>query len=75
MNVSIKDAKELLDELVRRVEAGEQVMLTRDGKPVAEIAPPPLAESKKSILGAMKGEIWMADDFDALGPEWDEYLK
>ena len=30
---------------------------------------------RKSILGAMKGQIWMVDDFDELGPEWDEYMR
>jgi prevent-host-death family protein len=84
MNVSIKDAKELLEDLVRRAEAGEHVVLTRDGKPVAEIGP--AAENKGSgeirgsgslpRVGAFKDkEFWMAPDFDELGPEWDEYVK
>ena len=37
MNVSIKEAKNKLSELVRRAEAGETVVITRDGKPVVDI--------------------------------------
>ncbi|UVC08801.1 type II toxin-antitoxin system prevent-host-death family antitoxin [Rhizobium sp. TH2] len=75
MNIAIKDTS--LEDIVRRIEAGEHVTLTRDGKPFAKVEPT-LAEAapvKKSILGAMRGQIWMADDFDELGPEWDEYTK
>jgi prevent-host-death family protein len=76
MNVSIKDAKELLDELVRRAETGEHVVLTREGKRVAELGPVmPADETRPRLLGAMKGQTWIADDFDELGPEWDEYVK
>lgn len=82
MNVSIKDAKELLDELVRRAEAGEHVILTRDGKPVAELGPAPetaniaVPPNVLPRMGAFKDqELWISPDFDELGPEWDEYTK
>jgi len=35
--ISVLDAKERLAELVQEVEAGETIVLTRDGEPVAEI--------------------------------------
>ena len=37
MNIPIEDAEELFEDLIRRAEAGEQVVVTRDGKPVVEI--------------------------------------
>jgi antitoxin (DNA-binding transcriptional repressor) of toxin-antitoxin stability system len=37
MNISIKEAKNRLSELVRRAEAGETVVITRDGEPVADL--------------------------------------
>lgn len=74
MNIAIKDTS--LEDIVRRVEAGEHVTLTRDGKAVAKIEPATESTvAKKSILGAMRGQIWMSEDFDELGPEWDEYVK
>ena len=39
MNVAITDAKAQLTELVRRAEAGEEVVLTRHGKPVVRFTP------------------------------------
>ena len=77
MNVPIAEAKAKFSELVKRVEAGEEVLVTRHGKVVARLAPPaiPIA-TKKPLLGAFRDEkFWMADDFDELGPEWDEYLR
>ena len=37
--VAIEDAASELDTLVRRVEAGETVVLTRNGKPVLDLVP------------------------------------
>ena len=74
MNIAIKDTS--LEDIVRRVEAGEHVTLTRDGKPFAKVEPAAMTdEGRPRLLGAMKGQTWMADDFDELGPEWDEYVK
>ena len=39
MDVSIAEAKNRLPELIRAVEQGEEVVITRHGKPVAQIAP------------------------------------
>lgn len=64
MKVSTATAKNRLTELIRAVEAGEQVVITRHGKPVAQLAPPP-TESRKVQLGGMKGRI-------KLNPGWDE---
>ena len=39
MNVSLTHAKAQLTDLVRRAEAGEEVVLTRHGKPAVRLAP------------------------------------
>jgi prevent-host-death family protein len=39
MEIPISEAKAKLTDLVRQVEQGEEVFLTRHGKPVARIAP------------------------------------
>lgn len=39
MKVSVSDAKAQLTDLVRRAEAGEEVVLTRHGKPAVRLAP------------------------------------
>ena len=43
---------------------------------VAKVVPAaPSSQESTSLNGAMAGKIWIADDFDELGPEWDEYIR
>ncbi|HEV2544029.1 MAG TPA: type II toxin-antitoxin system prevent-host-death family antitoxin [Methylobacterium sp.] len=39
MRVSVADAEDRLRDLVRRAQAGETIVLTREGQPVARIEP------------------------------------
>jgi prevent-host-death family protein len=64
MDVSIAEAKNRLPELIRAVEGGEKVVITRHGKPVAEIAPPP-PHRRHARLGGMKGRIELLPGWDA----------
>ncbi|MDR7223337.1 type II toxin-antitoxin system prevent-host-death family antitoxin [Aminobacter aminovorans] len=41
MNVSIAESKANFSELIKRAEAGEEIIATRHGKAVATIAAPP----------------------------------
>lgn len=79
MNVPLSEAEKSLADLVARAEAGERIVLTRNGKPVAELAPTPDtrsdAEKRRAAMGKYRDQIWIAPDFDELGPEWDEYIK
>ncbi len=53
MNVPISEAKGQLTDLVRRAEAGEEVVLTRHGQPVAKLVPverKPTTEEKRQAL-------------------------
>ncbi len=64
MDFSTGEAKNRLTELIRAVERGEQVVITRHGRPVAQIAPPP-AERRKAKLGGMKDRIRLLPGWDA----------
>ncbi|MEH3054367.1 MAG: type II toxin-antitoxin system Phd/YefM family antitoxin [Patulibacter minatonensis] len=71
--VKVHEAKTQFSKLLAEVEQGEEIIVQRGDVPVAKLVPiPPVAERK---LGAYTGQIWMADDFDELGPEWDEYMR
>jgi prevent-host-death family protein len=54
MRVPVSEAKGQLTELVRRAEAGEEVILTRHGHAVARLAPMKAALDRKSS-GAARG--------------------
>ena len=64
MDVSIAEAKNKLPELVRAVEAGQKVVITRHGKPVAQLSAAP-PKRRNVRLGQMKDRI-------RLMPGWDE---
>jgi prevent-host-death family protein len=57
------EAKTHLSRLIQRVEAGEEIIIGRSGKPVAKLVPYQ-EERVQRRPGALKGKIWIADDFD-----------
>ena len=62
--VNIHRAKTQLSKLIERVSEGEEIVIARGGKPVARLVPL-LQRSKPRTPGALKGKIWIAEDFDA----------
>ena len=62
--VSLYEAKTRLSHLVDRALRGDEVVITRHGRPVARLVPanPPRAPRK---LGALRRKIRVARDFDA----------
>jgi len=69
MEVNIHEAKTHLSRLLQKVAEGEEVTIARAGVPVARLVP---VEVKKNVrpLGFARGEIWVADDFDAPLPDY-----
>jgi prevent-host-death family protein len=65
--VGIFEAKTHFSALVTEVEAGETIVVTKKGKPVARIVP--IAERKRRDFGNGDERIVIADDFDELPPE------
>ncbi len=63
MEINIHEAKTHFSKLLKKVEAGEEVTISRAGVPVARlIAAKP--EPKERPLGKFKGSVWISDDFD-----------
>lgn len=60
---NIHETKTHLSKLVSRVERGEEITISRAGKPVAKLVPY-LGEWVRTP-GILKGKIRMAADFDA----------
>ena len=57
MQVSVDEAKVQLTELVRRAEAGEDIVLTRHGQPVVRLAPVKKATdrtARRALLEAVR---------------------
>ncbi len=63
-SVNIYDAKTRLSQLVDQAAAGEDVVVSRHGKPLVRITR--LVEPKRGIkFGLLKGKFKLAADFDA----------
>jgi prevent-host-death family protein len=61
MQVSVSDAKAQLTDLARRAEAGEEVVLTRRGRPAVKLVPiveePDMEEIRRKRLAAIDRAI------------------
>lgn len=63
MHVNIYVAKTHLSRLIDQVNAGEEIVITRHGRPVARLVPAAEAQPRKPGLLEGKG-CWIAEDFD-----------
>lgn len=64
--IGMHAAKTQLSKLVERVEAGEEIVITRRGEPAARLIPERRGEGFASLAGIWRGRIKIADDFDEL---------
>ncbi len=67
MEVNVHHAKTNLSKLIAAAEGGEEVIIARAGKPAVKLVlvTPPARKSRKHMLGAGIGKIWIADDWDS----------
>ena len=75
--VSIQEAASSLPGLIREALQGAEVVITQDNKPVAKLTPiaeRAPAEKAGPKAGGARGQIWMADDFDAPLPDFKDYM-
>jgi prevent-host-death family protein len=61
--VNIHEAKTHFSKLLARVSKGEEIIIARNGKPIARLSPVNPKPSKRP-WGIFEGQIWMAPDFD-----------
>jgi prevent-host-death family protein len=69
---NLYEAKTELSSLVERAALGEEIIIAKNGKPMAKLVPIPKRKGKRK-LGCWKGKIWISPDFDDPLPE--ELLK
>lgn len=66
--LNIHEAKAKLSNLVDQAARGKSIIIAKSGTPLARLGP--ISETPKKIrFGFMKGEITIADDFDAPLPD------
>ena len=66
--VRVHEAKTHLSRLLRRVSAGEEIVIARGDEPIARLVP--VGSGRRRVLGQDRGLFQVPDDFDApLPPE------
>jgi len=60
--VNIRELRQNLAGFLRKVQQGDEIVVTSRGSEVARILPP--ATPARRPFGLLKGQIHMADDFD-----------
>ncbi|HXT42774.1 MAG TPA: type II toxin-antitoxin system Phd/YefM family antitoxin [Pseudonocardiaceae bacterium] len=69
--VNVYEAKTQLSKLLEQVEAGEEIVIARHGRPVARLVPLQRTPVHR-VPGGWKGKVWMSPDFDEPDPELED---
>jgi prevent-host-death family protein len=67
MTLNLYEAKTQLSALVDQAAAGAEIIIAKNGKPMAKLVP--IRDKILRKPGSQKGKIWMSKDFDAPMPD------
>lgn len=71
--VNVHEAKTHFSKLLARVEAGEEIIIAKAGKPIAKLRPIGKQPARR-VLGQDRGLVTVAREFDDPVPELEEYM-
>jgi prevent-host-death family protein len=67
--VNIYEAKTRLSQLVEAAAAGDEVVIAKAGRPMVRLVPVVAAAGVRRPFGLFRGQLYIADDFDAPLPD------
>jgi len=70
--IDVEKAKAHADRLLETALEGEEIIITRDDKPVLRLVP---VNGVRRHSGSAKGKISMSDDFDKTPDDFAEYVE
>lgn len=68
-SVNVHEAKTHFSALLAKVEAGEEIVIAKAGRPIARLVPAREAKERPLGFAADAGQFWIAEDFDDDIPE------
>ena len=72
--ITIQDARTKLVDLIRRLQPGDEIIITENDQPVARVTS--VIDKSKRTLGTLKGTVQhMSERFDAPLDEFREYTQ
>jgi prevent-host-death family protein len=72
--VELEQAGAQLDRLIEEVDAGAEVVVTRDGRAVARLVSATEETPAERVPGSAKGLFTVPDDFDAPLEDFRDYM-
>jgi prevent-host-death family protein len=74
--VTVEEAQTKLSELIEGLTPGEEIVITRNDRPVARlVGEPPPARRPRQPGSARDKILYMAEDFDAPLDDFKEYME
>ncbi|MFI5365256.1 MAG: type II toxin-antitoxin system Phd/YefM family antitoxin [Candidatus Binatia bacterium] len=73
-SVSIEEAQSRLPELIAKTAPGEEVLITRDNKPVAQLVRLPVGKPQP-VFGSCKGKLRVVAEDDEHLRDFAEYME
>jgi len=74
-SVTMEEAQANLPQLIDAMNPGEEVVITKEGQPLAQIKKSERTSWPCQAGSYRKAEFWMAPDFDAPLDDFKEYMK
>ena len=71
--IDVNQAKQHLSELIEQTIGGDEVIITKDGKPIAKLVAVTRANKQRNF-GSAKDLIKISDDFDEPVDNFKEYM-
>ena len=75
MNVTVADMKANLSDILRKAAKGEEICVTKHGKPYVKIAADRPKKPKLPRVGAFEGEFSLPDNFDDIPTGFEAYTE
>jgi antitoxin (DNA-binding transcriptional repressor) of toxin-antitoxin stability system len=73
--VTLEEAQQRLAQLIEELHPGEEVVITRDGQPWAQVRKADRQSWPCKAGSYRKAEFWMAPDFDAPLDDFKDYME
>jgi antitoxin (DNA-binding transcriptional repressor) of toxin-antitoxin stability system len=74
-SVTIEEAQAKLPQLIGAMNPGEEVVITKDGQPCAQVRKTERTSWPCKAGSYRKAEFWLAPDFDAPLEDFKEYME
>ena len=74
-NVTLEEAQKSLPELLSGLQPGEEIVITDQGQPLAQVKKVERTSWPCKAGSYRKADFWMAPDFDAPLDDFKEYMQ